>query len=281
VAAGLGLLVPSAAAAGAVDILLALLVFVTALDIDPRRLLQVRRRLPLILLVAVIPLIVLAAVGWGLSQLVHGDTRDGVLALGLAPAEVASVGLIGLMGGAAELALAVLTISLVLSALAGPPVLALLSDAGSGAHPLPLLGRFALVVLAPLILGLLIRGATAKLADRGTELTLASTLIVVLLVFASLSDTRTAGIGAAALISVAFLGVSALLAVAAVRTGVAGLDPTLGFTIAMRDFAVASALAAGAFGHGATQVAGVYGAIMLVVAAALTSVVRRRRAGRG
>ena len=62
--------------------------------------------------------------GWGLSQLVHGDTRDGVLALGLAPAEVASVGLIGLMGGATELALAVLTVSLVLSALAGPPVLA-------------------------------------------------------------------------------------------------------------------------------------------------------------
>ena len=96
---------PSAALAGHVDLLLALLVLVTALGIDPRALLSVAGQLPTILLLAVVPMIALAAGGWALSQLVHGYTRDGVIALGLAPAEVASVGLIALMGGAAELGL--------------------------------------------------------------------------------------------------------------------------------------------------------------------------------
>ena len=166
IAAGSSRVVPSAALSARVDVLLALLVLVTALDIDPRQMLRVSTHLRTILLLAVVPLITLAVVGWALSQLVHGEIRDGVLALGLAPAEVASVGLIGLMGGAAELAIAVLALSLVLSAVAGPPLLAVLGSSGHQAHVIGLLGRFAWVVIVPLLLGMLVRGARPELARR-------------------------------------------------------------------------------------------------------------------
>jgi BASS family bile acid:Na+ symporter len=198
-----------------------------------------------------------------------------VLALGLAPAEVASVGLIGLMGGAAELAIAVLALSLVLSAVAGPPILAVLGNAGHGAHVVPLLGRFALVVIIPLALGLLLRGARPELARRELELSMSSSLIVVLLIFASLSDTHGGNLAAAALISAAFLALSALLATGSLRAFGHRFDQRLALTIGMRDFAVAAALAAAAFGPRAAQVAGIYGTLMLIAGATVTAVVRR------
>jgi hypothetical protein len=48
--------------------------------------------------------------------------REGVLALGVSSTEVAVVGLVALAGGSAVLALGALTGSLVLAALAGPPL---------------------------------------------------------------------------------------------------------------------------------------------------------------
>ena len=275
IAAGAARLVPSATLALNVDILLALLVLVTALDIDPRQLLRVSTQLRTILLLAVVPLIALAAGGWALSQLVHGTIHNGVLALGVAPAEVASVGLIGLIGGATELAIAVLAVSLVLSALAGPPLLTVLGHTGHQAHMIPLLGRFALIVIVPLALGLLARGARPELAKRELELSVSSCLIVVLLVFASLSDTHKTNLTSAVLISVAFLALSGLLAAISVRVFRHRFEPTLALTIGMRDFAVAAALATAAFGPRAAQVAGIYGTLMLIAGATATAVIRR------
>src|SRR5512135_2381383 len=125
-AAGLARLAPSADVAARVDLLLAGLVLVTALDIEPRLLVAVRSRWRLVLALSAVPLVVLGLCGWGLSQLVHGPARTGVLALGLSPTEIASVGLIGLIGGAAGIGIAVLACSLTLSAVLGPPLLGLL-----------------------------------------------------------------------------------------------------------------------------------------------------------
>jgi BASS family bile acid:Na+ symporter len=278
IAAGLARALPSHTLAARVDVLLAILVLVTALDIDPRELLAVRARWRTVLLLSSLPLLALAACGWGLAQAVHGTTRDGVLALGLSPTEVASVGLIGLMGGAAELGIAVLAGSLVLSAVIGPPLLVALGNAAHATSVAALLGRFALVVLLPLLVGLLVRAARPQLARAKLELSTASSLAVVLLVYASLSDTHGGGLASAALISAAFLAVSALLAVAVMRTLGHHFDRTLALTIGMRDFAVAAALATGAFGAAAGHVAGVYGVLMLLIGASVTGVVRRKRA---
>lgn len=275
-AAGLALLVPSSFVAANVDVLLAALVLCTAIDIDPGRLPPALGRWRLVIGLALAPLIALTGAAWAVAQFVHGVDHVGVIALGVAPTEVASVGLIGLMAGPAELAIAVLTVSLVLSAVLGPPLLVLLAGGGQTAHVLPLLGRFALVVIVPLTVGLLARAARPGLVRAGAPLPAISSLLVVALIYASLSGTRGSGLATAAAAGGAFLAISALIATTFLPFLGHGHDRTLALTIGMRDFAVAATLAAGAAGAGAARVAGVYGVLMLVAGASLTGVVRSR-----
>ncbi len=89
-----------------------------------------------------------------------GATREGILSLGLASTEVASVGLIALAGGDTVLALGILTVSLVASAILGPLLAGVLAHPTGHGGWLAVLGvilrgagRFALVVLLPLALG--------------------------------------------------------------------------------------------------------------------------------
>jgi predicted Na+-dependent transporter len=120
VAVLLALTAPSRTLARRSDLLLAALVLFTAMGIEPRRLLALRDR-PLALLgLSIGPLLLLTGVAWLLARPFTGSVRDGVLSLGLASTEVASVGLIALAGGDAVLALGVLTGSLIVSAVLGP-----------------------------------------------------------------------------------------------------------------------------------------------------------------
>lgn len=80
-----------------------------------------------------------------MSRLFADPVREGVLALGVSSTEVAAVGLVGLAGGSTVLALGALTGSLVVSALAGPPLLSLLAG-GTEVGVGDLVGRFVLVV---------------------------------------------------------------------------------------------------------------------------------------
>lgn len=272
-AAGLALLVPSRALGDRIDLPLAALVAVTSLGIDPRALRgRVGRAGPVVALAAG-PIVILTLIAFLLSRLAGGALREGTLALGVAPAEVASVGLVGLAGGPAEAALAVLGVSLIVSVLAGPPALALLGHAHHAAGIVQLLGRFSLVVLVPLAVGLAVRTRTPERIASGPELPAASSILVALLVYASLSGTGRHHLGSAVLISLAFLAVSAAGAVVVV--GATTLNAGLGLTVAMRDFAVAAALAQAAFGAGAAQVAGVYGSLMLILGALTPTVARR------
>lgn len=251
--------------------------FVTALDIDPRQLVAVHSHWRLVTLLSIVPLTLLALVAWGLAAFVHGSTRTGLLAMGLSPTEVASVGLIGLMGGLAEVAIAVLACSLVLSALLGGPLLGLLAGGAHHVDALALLGRFALVVIVPLAAGLLARGARPQLARREPELSAIASLLVAGLIYASLSATGGGALASAIAVSAAFLLASALLALAALSLLSPGADRSLALTIGMRDFAVAAALAQASAGASAARVAGVYGVLMLLCGASITSVVRRGR----
>ncbi len=217
-AAALAWLAPSASIAARVDLLLAGLVFVTALDIDPRQLVAVHSR-------------------WRLVAL----------------------------------------LSLVLSALLGGPLLGLLAEGAHHVDALALLGRFALVVIAPLAAGLLARGARPELARREPELSAIASVLVVGLIYSSLSDTGGGAVASAIAVSAAFLLASALLALAALGLLSPGADRLLALTIGMRDFAVAAALAQAAAGASAARVAGIYGVLMLLCGASITSVVRRGR----
>jgi predicted Na+-dependent transporter len=274
-AAAAALVAPSGAVARRADLLLAALVALTALGIDPRRLAALRSRPGAVLALSAGPLVVLVPLAWALGRAFDGPVRDGVLALGVAPTEVAAVGLVALAGADAVLALAVVAGSLVASAALGPVLLAALGGSGDVALG-PLLGHFALVVLVPLAAGLAARALWPPLARAEPEYAAGSSLAVAALVYAALSGTADAGggsLGAAALAGAAFLAASAALAAVLLREA---HDPAPAFCLGMRDFAVAAALAAEAFGPRAAVVAGVYGVLMLIAGAALAARVRVR-----
>ena len=104
---------------------------------------------------------------------------------------------------------------------------------------------------------------------------------VAVLVYAALSGTQGAhGLGAALIASVAFLVVSAALPGRPVPSGRREHRPATAvpgaLAIAMRDFAVAAALASQAFGNRAAAVPGVYGVVMLLAGSGFVTLVRRR-----
>jgi BASS family bile acid:Na+ symporter len=274
----LALTAPSRALARRSDLLLAGLVLFTAMGIEPRRLLALRDR-PLTLLgLSIGPVLLLTGAAWLLARPFTGSARDGVLSLGLASTEVASVGLITLAGGDAVLALGVLTGSLVVSAVLGPLLAGVLAHTAGHTGGVSLLGRFALVVLAPLAGGLALRGARPSIARAQSTLNGLSAVTVCVLLYAALSGVS----GGAQLLqdavgSLAFMIVAGVLALAVTRL-LGGLDrPAVGLTTWLRDFAVAAALASQAFGSRAASVAGIYGAVMLLAGTITATLLRRRR----
>jgi BASS family bile acid:Na+ symporter len=274
-AVALALVVPSQAIARRSDLLLAGLVATVALSIDPEELASLRHRRRTLLPIVVVPYAALALVGLALSRGFTGPVRDGILCLGLSSSEVASVGLVVLAGADAALALGAVTASLVLAVLIAPPVIALTGD-GAHASAGALLGRFALVVLVPLIVALAARVRVPSLARGEPAWAAAGGVIVAALIYGALSGVSGAhGLGTAALGAGLFLAVSVGVALAVGRI-VPGADhaATL-LTAGLRDFAVAAAIAVEAFGTGAATVAGVYGVLMLlagVVASRLLAV---------
>jgi hypothetical protein len=89
------------------------------------------------------------------------------------------------------------------------------------------------------------------------------------LVYAAMSGAGEGGrLLSAALASTLFLVGSAALVAAWVLSASGELRITAAFVIELRDFVVAAALAAEAFGPPAGTVAGVYGVLMLLVGAA-------------
>jgi predicted Na+-dependent transporter len=269
VAAGLAIVVPSAPVAHRSDLLLAVLVFATALGIPAAELASLRRHAAVVAFLSVAPLIVLGAAAWLLGRPFDAPTRDGLLAVGLASSEVASVGLVALAGADATLALGVVTGSLVLSALLGPVVIGALATTGHHGGTAQLLARFALVVIVPLAAGVALRTVAPRLSRVDPEREGVAAVAVAALVYAALSGTNGAhGLGTALVASLLFLAVSAVLGELWRRTrpGADGVPGAL--TIAMRDFAVAAALASQAFGPGAGAVPGVYGVVMLLAGTA-------------
>lgn len=276
----LGLAAPSRSLSDHSDVLLAALVLFTAIGIEPRRLVALRDRRLALLVFSIGPLLLLTAVAWVIARPFTGPAQDGILSLGLASSEVASVGLISLAGGDTVLALGVLTGSLVVSAILGPILAGLLAQTSGHAGGVALLGRFSLVVLAPLAGGLAIRGARPALERAEGAFNGLSALTVCVLLYAALSGVSGGGqLVQDAAGSVAFMIASGVLALIATRVA-GGLDrPAVGLTTWLRDFAVAAALASQAFGSRAASVAGIYGALMLLAGTTTATILRRRLDG--
>ena len=280
-AIALALRVPSEQIATRGDLLLAVLVVLTALGIAPHELWDLRTRFTAVLALSLAPFLALVPLAWVLSRLFDSPVREGVLTLGLSSTEVAAVGLVALAGGDAALALGALAGSLIAAAILGPLLIELLAADAASTDSGALLGRFALVVLIPLAAGIAARTAAPRLARGEPWYAAGSTLAVAALIYAALSDTSAGNHLAPALAaSAAFLALSAVPAIAAAGVVSGAQRPAVGLAIALRDFAVAATLATQAFGPPAATVAGLYGVLMLITGA-LTTTALRRRTGRG
>jgi predicted Na+-dependent transporter len=166
-AAALALVVPSHALAQRSDVVLAALVLFTALGIAPVQLASLTAHKLQLAVLVLAPFVALVPLAWVISRLFSGAVRDGVLALGVSSTEVAAVGLVALARGSAVLALGALAGSLVVAALLGPVALGALAGAGGDVAVGALVGRFALVVLVPLAVGLVARATLPQSGTRG------------------------------------------------------------------------------------------------------------------
>jgi predicted Na+-dependent transporter len=266
-----------------INVLLAILVFATAVTIDPaalRRLATAWRSLVIALAVGIT---VLPALSWAVSRIVAaGSLRDGVLVVGLAPCEIASVATTAMAAGEAAVSAGVLIGSTITAVALAGPILTL--EAGrSGVSPGSIIANLALVVALPLALGLAARAcaatrvlATPRAERVASQTSLAAVAALVALIAAEV-HLSTAYLAVAAALLLFLLG-SALVGRALGARTARPTATALLLTTSMRDFAIAAGLAAAAFGPAAAAPLGLYGVAVLIWGTAVAGVLRQRAA---
>jgi predicted Na+-dependent transporter len=273
------------AARQGINVLLAVLVFATAVTIEPAALRRAAGAWQRLLVALAIGATVLPALSWAAARMVPaGPLRDGVLTVGLAPCEIASVATTAMARGEAAIAAGALIGSTVVAVAIAGPILAL--EAGhAGFSPGGVIANLALVVALPLAVGLALRAwtpatghvlATPRAQRVASHVALAAVAALVALIAAEVHFS--AGYAAVAAALVVFLLASAvvgrLLGLRASRPVAAALL----LTTSMRDFAIAAGLAAAAFGPAAAAPLGLYGILVLVWGTAAAGALRRRAA---
>ena len=157
------------AARQGINVLLAVLVFATAVTIEPAALRRAAAAWRPLLAALAIGVTVLPALAWAAARMVPaGPLRDGVLTVGLAPCEIASVATTAMAGGEAAVAAGLLIGSTVAAVAVAGPILAL--EAGhAGFSPSGVIGNLALVVALPLAVGIALRASAGPAADVRAE----------------------------------------------------------------------------------------------------------------
>jgi BASS family bile acid:Na+ symporter len=271
------------AARQGINALLIILVFATAVTIDPRALRRAAAEWPRILAAVLAGVTVLPALSWAVAHLVPaGPLRDGVLVTGLAPCEIASVATTALAGGEAAVAAGVLIGSTLATVVLAAPILTL--EAGhAGFSPAGVIANLALVVALPLAAGIALRSwpspVARALAGRRAETAASRTAVAAVAALVALVAAeihRSAGYAAVVGALVLFLAATAVIGRV---LGVRSARPTgsaLLLTTSMRDFAIAAALAAAAFGPEAAAPLGLYGIAVLIWGTAAAGALRAR-----
>jgi predicted Na+-dependent transporter len=248
-----------------IDAFLVVLVFSTALGIAPRSL----RRLPSswrpLCLALAVGIGVLPLLSWLAAQLVTlGALRHGVMTIGLAPCEIASIATTAMAGGDVALAGGVLIGSTVLTVALAGPILAIEAP-GTSVHPGHIVVNLLLIVAAPLAAGVTLRSLVALPPRAELAASNTSALAVAVLVALVAAEVRfsTAYVPVVAAV-LAFLAASAVVGHLVGQIGGRASRQALLLTVSMRDFAIAAGLATAAFGPAAAAPLGLYGVAVLV-----------------
>ena len=263
-----------------INVLLFILVFATAVTVAPESLRHLLSTWKQLLAALALGVTVLPALSWLASRLVSaGPLRNGIMVVGLAPCEIASVATTAMAGGAAALSAAVLIGSTLLTiAFAG----VILSLVAHDAHidAMHVLTNLVIVVGIPLTLGVLL-SATKVLRPRiiaEAEMIAVGALVGLVLLVAGQVRIGAEYLGVL-LAVVMIVGVSALLGFAIGRNTSREESTSLLLTTSMRDFAIAAGLAAAAFGPQAVAPLGLYGVAVIAWGTAVAGFLRSR-AGR-
>jgi BASS family bile acid:Na+ symporter len=270
------------AAGNGIDIALAVLVFATGVSLRLADLAAVRlawRRIVLVLLVSTTALPVLA---WAASQLISDPVlRSGMQAVGVAPAEVATVALCVIAGGDAAVCATLLAASTVVTVVAAGPILSLLG-APVIVSPAGLLGNLALVIALPLAAGVALRAVWSPGAVVDAVVRLVTVLALLVLLWQVASQIRLdSAYTRVVLALVLYVAGSAALGLALAAREPAARATAVLLPVAMRDFAVAAGIAAAAFGPAAAAPLGAYGVLVLLAGSTVTLAARRGSAGSG
>lgn len=256
------------ASADGIPVALAVLVAGTGLSITVQQLRQAREMIRRLIVILAVTSVVLPAMAWAASHLTGpGPLRDGVLTIGVAPAEVASVALAGIGGGEAALTAALLVGSTLVTVITAGPILTALSTATT-VSPTALLTQLALVIALPLAAGVTIRSALRPTRTALSISAAAGTIALLVLLWQVASQiTLRAAYLPVTLALLAYIAGSAILG----QVLTTGLPPTrrlaLTLPITMRDFAVAAGIAAAAFGSAAAAPLAIYGVLVLLAGA--------------
>jgi predicted Na+-dependent transporter len=261
-----------------IDVLLAVLVFATALTIEPTALRRLGRIWRPLLAAVTVGILVLPALSWLASRFVAaGSLRDGVMVAGLAPCEIASVATTAMAGGEPAFSTGVLMGSTLATVALAGPILSL--EAGHvSVHPASILANLALVVVLPLAAGILVGRITSldSRAERAANVTaIAAVAGLVALIAAEVHLSRP--YFAVTLALATFLIASALVGALLGAPTDRRVRRAILLTTSMRDFAVAADLASSAFGPAAAAPLGLYGILVLVWGTAAAGVLRQRK----
>jgi len=254
-----------------IDAALAVLVFATGLTLHLADLAAVRtawRRITVVLLASTVAL---PALAWSASQLI-GDPvlRSGMQAVGVAPAEVATVALCAIAGADAAVCAVLLIASTLLTVLLAGPVLALLG-APLALSATGLLAALLLVVALPLAAGVGLRAAWSPEASSGAGIRIGAIAALLVLLWQVASQIRLNGGYLRVLAALAaFLAGSLLLGWLLSARLPAGQATAVRLPVGLRDFAVAAGIATAAAGPAAAAPLGAYGVLVLLAGSALS-----------
>ncbi len=263
-----------------IDVLLGILVFATALTIEPTALRRLGRIWRPLLAAVTVGILVLPALSWLASRLVAaGSLRDGVMVAGLAPCEIASVATTAMAGGESAFSTGVLIGSTLATVALAGPILSLESGHVS-VHPASIAVNLAFVVVLPLAAGIVV-GRTTRLgraerterAANATAIVAVAGLVALIAAEVHLSRPYFAVTFALAAFLVGSAFVGGLLGTPTDR----GVRRAILLTTSMRDFAIAADLASSAFGPAAAAPLGLYGILVLVWGTAAAGALRQRK----
>jgi predicted Na+-dependent transporter len=263
-----------------IDVLLVILVLSTAISIEPRSLRQLPASWRQLALALVVGASVLPTLSWLVSQLVPaGSLRHGVTTIGLAPCEIASIATTAMASGDVVLAGGILIGSTIVTVSMAGPILAIETSSAS-IHPEHILLTLLIVVAAPLVVGVVVR-SLADLPQRvdviATSTSKFSVAALVALVASEvhLSSSYLSVFAATVIFLILSAVVGRLIGLSSNQT----VMKALLLTTSMRDFAIAAALAATAFGSTAAAALGIYGITVLIWGTGCAGFMRRSHPG--